>query len=334
MEGLALELKQWTPKIFGKELVSVYFGGGTPSLLGPENIGKILSLIPHDLKNAEITLEANPENITKELMQAYADAGINRVSIGIQSFDDALLKALGRVHDAKKAQDAALLTAQAGIENISIDLMYDLPGQTLQAWEYTLNVTQQLPITHLSLYNLVIEPHTPFYKRRKTLQPTLPSEELSLAMYEMAIQKLSILKQYEISAFGNPSKHNTGYWTGRPFLGFGPSAFSYWEGKRFRVVANLNRYIQELRLGKSPVDFEEELPFEGKQRELLAINLRLLSGVNLDVFQKQHGPLNPEMHKILFGLEQQGYLKQQDSIWCLTKKGILFYDTLASEIVL
>ena len=335
MEGFALELTEWLPKISQKELVSIYFGGGTPSLLGSENISKILRQIPYRLDDIEITLEANPENITKDLMRAYRDTGINRVSLGIQAFDDGLLNGLGRVHHAKKGQDAIMLTAEAGIENISIDLMYDLPGQTVKAWENTLNITQQLPISHLSLYNLVIEPHTVFYKKRQTLRPSLPSEEHSLQMYELAVQKLEEigLKRYEISAFGRLSQHNTGYWTGRPFLGFGPSAFSYWEGKRFRNVANLNRYIESLKQRKSPVDFEESLAHEAKQRELLAINLRLVSGVDLDLFQKNHGQLSHETHKILKDLEQNGYLTNANSTYALTSKGILFYDTVASEIV-
>lgn len=342
IKGYTLELKQWGPLLKGKDIVSIYFGGGTPSLLGSQYIKDILNAIQSfqsfDGNKIEITLEANPENISLELMREYAESGINRASIGIQSLDDHQLKVLGRIHNASKAENSIFLTAEAGIENISIDLMYDLPGQNLQTWEKTLKRVKQLPIQHLSLYNLVIEPHTVFYKQRQTLQKHLPSEEISLKMYEMAGKYLDEagLKQYEISAFAKCEKisnHNVGYWTGRPFLGFGPSAFSYWEGKRFRNISNLNRYYQALEEGKSPIDFEEKLSTEASCRELLAIRLRLLSGVNLIEFTQQYGPLDRETLNTIEKLRRENYLKSDKDILQLTKKGILFYDTVATEII-
>src|SRR5690606_28580781 len=151
-----------------------------------------------------------------------------------------------------------------GINNITIDLMYDLPGQNLEQWQKTLNAATKLPITHLSLYNLTFEPHTVFYKFRETLQSKVPHPETSKEMYVNAINALEKcgLKQYEISAFaksGYKSRHNSGYWKGHPFLGFGPSAFSYWDQKRFRNVANLSHYNRALNQNKDPVDFEELL---------------------------------------------------------------------------
>lgn len=333
MEGFFLELERIRPLIFDKKIISIYFGGGTPSLLGPERIAKILEGVnPAD--SIEVTLEANPENITLELMNDYKQAGINRVSIGIQSLNDPLLKVLERTHSAQKGLDAIDKTFQAGIQNISIDLMYDLPNQTLTDWKKTLMTARDLPIQHLSLYNLVIEPHTAFFKYRDSILPRLPSEDSSLAMYEMALSLLQEkgLMQYEISAFSTPnhhSVHNLGYWTGRPFFGLGPSAFSYWEGKRFRNVANLNTYCKSLASNTSPIDFQEELTPAAKIRELLAIRLRLNSGVHLPSFPT----LSDETLKTLASLESKGYLALKNQIVSLTKKGILFYDTVASELI-
>lgn len=342
MEGLEMEWQQKLPLLKNKKLSSIYFGGGTPALLGAQSIAKILSWINasgfHFSNEVEVTLEANPENITTGLMSEYAQAGINRISIGLQTLDDALLRRLNRLHTGNQALEAIYNTYNARITNISVDLMYDLPGQTLPIWTNTLEQVCNLPITHLSLYNLTIEPHTVFFKNRKELQPSLPDEEVSLRMYEKAIESLHTcgLQQYEISAFsrsGFISKHNTGYWTARPFLGLGPSAFSDWEGKRFRNVPNLNRYYAALKEGASPIDFEEKLDPDARRRELFAINIRLLEGIHLGTFEARHGKLEPQTNKALEKLQVDGFLSLNNNRLRLTKQGILFYDTVATELI-
>lgn len=328
MDGFAREWSRLKPLTSNKTLKSIYFGGGTPSLMGPDRIHEILQWLSPS-GDIEITIEANPENMHAETMRGYAQAGINRVSIGIQTLDNGLLKQLGRLHDGKRALDAVETTFSAGIHNISVDLMYDLPGQELMHWENTLDRICQLPIAHLSLYNLTIEPHTVFFKHRERLEKILPDEDASLRMYEMAVSKLGAagLDQYEISAFarnGFHSRHNVGYWTGRPFLGLGPSAFSYWENRRYRNIANLNKYC----LLENPVDFEETLDDLARMRELLAIRLRLTSGVDL-----REWTLDPETSQAIESLIHQELLEKTDDNLKMTRKGILFYDTIASEIV-
>lgn len=342
VEGFRYELDLWAPQLSGKEIVSIYFGGGTPSLLGAARLAEILekiqSIVPFDTKQIEITLEANPDLLTKQLMQEYAQAGVNRVSIGVQTLDDTLLKLLSRTHTSKTALDAVYLTADAGIENISIDLMYDIPCQTLQSWRRTLEQVRQLPITHLSLYNLTIEPHTVFFKYQEVLRKQLPDAECSTQMYLTAIESLEEfgLMQYEISAFaknGLFSRHNVGYWTARPFLGFGPSAFSYWDRRRFRNVANLNRYLKALQEGSSPIDFSEQLDPIKQRKELLAIALRLREGVDLVEFEKNYGSLDPQTNSALNHLEQNKLLERTGSTIKLSQRGFLFYDTVAVEII-
>lgn len=333
LKGLYQEIDNYQHHLHGTHIVSIYFGGGTPALFGPDRIEQVLAKIPNISKDCEITLEANPENITKEMMDAYRKVGINRVSIGVQSLNEPLLKILSREHSAEKAIRAIEDTFAVGIENISIDLMYDLPGQTLDAWKETLRRACELPISHLSLYNLTFEPHTVFFKKREALTKLIPSEEISREMYERAIELFegAGLNQYEISAFareGKYSRHNLGYWTGRPFLGFGPSAYSYWEGKRFRNIENLNKYCRHLEQDESPVDFIEELDPEAKMRELLVIGIRVFTGLDLDKFS-----IDQKTQETIHTLVEEGYLTLDNTTLKLTRKGTLFYDTVATQLI-
>lgn len=343
IRALASEWDLYQHLLIDKRIETLYFGGGTPYLLGPSAIAEIIDRVTspgdHDKEAMEITLEANPENVEIESLKEYRAAGINRLSIGLQSLDDSQLLLLSRRHSAKKGIEAIEMAYEAGFRNISVDLMYDLPEQSLTSWERTIERAVTLPISHLSLYNLTIEPKTVFFKYRKSLEARLPGEEVSTRMFETACSHFQNngFEHYEISAFakdGAVSCHNTGYWTGRPFLGFGPSAFSYWDDKRFRNVANLSKYDRALQTGNSPIDFSEELCPEGRRRELLTIGLRLLSGVDIKAFEQAHGPLSGACHQDIAMLVEQGYLLLAAGRCRLTQKGILFNDSVAAELVL
>ena len=337
--------KEWllkAPLFAEKEIVSIYFGGGTPSLLPASAIEMILDWVkkgpapisPH----VEITLEANPEKTDKASMQNFLKAGINRISLGIQSFDDNLLKTLGRTHGSLQAKQAVLSVFEAGIKNISIDLMYELPNQTTAQWEHSVREATTLPITHLSLYNLVFEPGTVFYKKKDLLSKNLPDNDEALTMLNFAVDHFTAknLHRYEISAFalkGFHSVHNTGYWTARPFLGLGPSAFSYFEGRRFRNVPHLKKWASFLEEGKPSEDFEEKLDPAASQRELFAVEIRLLEGVNLSLFEKNNGPLFSELKDSIASLLSKGLLKKQGPQISLTEEGLKFYDSVAIELI-
>lgn len=335
--------EEWTlrlPEIAGRPIVSVYFGGGTPYLFGPKRLSEILDLVKQEslAPEAEITLEANPENIESHIIQEYAKAGINRVSLGIQSLTSSHLATLTRFHTVQKAIDSIHHIKEAGISNISIDLMYDLPHQTVEEWSETLDKAVKLPITHISLYNLTIEPHTVFYKYRESLKRTLPSDDASTSMYQIAHHKLTEegFNHYEISAYakdGMVANHNIGYWIGREFLGFGPSAFSYMDGQRFRNIANLHRYSKLLKAGEFPIDFVDDLDVNERKKELLAVNLRVLEGLDLRKFQNAHGSLEKETQDCLLNLEKEGFIDRTQHLLRLTERGILFYDTVASELI-
>jgi oxygen-independent coproporphyrinogen-3 oxidase len=340
--ALALDWASHLHQIAGKRIVSIYFGGGTPTLLGVSAIGKIIEWVRQSTceitADCEITIEANPEDLTLELAQGYKKVGINRLSMGVQSLDDPLLEKLGRTHNAAGAIQAIHNGAAAGFENISIDLMYDLPLQSLAVWKETLSQVKNLPITHLSLYNLTIEPETLFFKKRAQLLTQLPSPEESLQMLEYATSYLELagLKRYEISAFakeGCQARHNSGYWTGRPFLGYGPSAFSYFEGKRFRKTPHLNRYKEALEEGRMAIDFEERLEFPSNLHELLAVNLRLLGGVDIEAFQAKYAPLPQATLQVMAQLQSKGWLATTNAYTHLTPTGMLFYDSVAESLI-
>lgn len=331
-KALALEWERQLPLLQGTEIASIYFGGGTPSLFGAEALGEVLSRCRalSWAPDCEITVEANPEEGSFELFSKLREVGIDRLSLGVQSLDDRSLVVLERQHSAKKAKQAIAAAQKAGFSNISIDLMYDLPDQTESSWRYTLEQLPDLAIQHLSLYNLTIEPHTAFERRKNRL--VFPTAEESLHLLEIALHALDKmgLQRYEISAFAKPgkeSRHNLGYWTFRPFLGFGPSAFSYWEGERFQNVAHLGRYAKALQEGESIVDFRERLKFPANVKEELAIKLRLKKGVELPENLPQ------ETLAALERLQSQGLVERENTVFRLTERGMLFYDTVATEII-
>jgi oxygen-independent coproporphyrinogen III oxidase len=335
--SLMIEWQRQLPKLAGKTILSIYFGGGTPTLLPPRDLAAILQTVfSSGLQidpNCEITIEANPEKIDLPRLIQLKQLGINRISIGVQSLDDSSLQVLDRIHSAQRAHDAVMDASKAGFENISIDLMYDLPWQTESSWQSTLDHLSELPITHCSLYNLTIEPHTLFFQKKEALQKAMPDPDRSLKLLQMGIDRLESLglHRYEISAFaknGMHSSHNTGYWTARPFLGFGPSAFSYWEESRFKNVANLNRYARALSNGQSTIDFTEKLSYPANINELLAIRLRLLDGV-----KESEWTLPRKTIANLEKLQNDGLVAHQKQIWKLTDRGLLFYDYIAENLI-
>lgn len=334
VQAIQRHIKLTKPILNNSNIVSIYFGGGTPSLLEISSLEKILTSLNPPL-DIEITIEINPEDYSKDKIKAYKQMGINRVSLGIQTFDDNLLKILKRRHDKKKAIDAILDIHKCGIKNISIDLMYDILHQDLLSFKNTINELKELKIKHISLYNLTFEKNTPFFKNKEKLMQFLPDEQQSLQMLNLAVKELEKLnfKRYEISAFakkGFESFHNLGYWTSREFLGYGPSAFSYVENRRCRNICNLAKYQKALVSNQSYIDFEEKLKYPDNINELLAINLRLIEGVDIFEFEKKNGKI-PK--KSLTILKESEFLDFENNRVKLNKKGQLFYDTLASELI-
>jgi len=342
LNALLVELSLYAHLLKEKKLVTIYFGGGTPSLFGAERLKKVLDAIdsysPFQTDDVEITLEANPESLTKEVLKSYKDSGINRLSIGVQSLDDQELRLLTRTHTSLEAIKAIEAAHALGIVNLSIDLMYEIPGQTNASWQKTLNQAAKLPISHISLYNMTIEQDTAFYRKKNALLPLIPKEQDSKKMLEQLsiTLKKNGFTQYEISAFCRDecySKHNTGYWTGRPFIGLGPSSFSFLPPQRFQNVPNFVRYLEAIRQKELPVTFKETLEPEARLRELFVVEIRLFQGVDKLAFQKRYGMLPQSFWEELNVLLNQGLVEENSSRILLTEKGRTFYDTVASSLI-
>lgn len=328
----------------GKTLTSIYFGGGTPTQLSSRKLAQILATIKKEAsvaEDCEITLEANPEDLIHNSahLKAYRASGFNRLSIGVQSFNDELLKILGRGHSGAEAKKALSLAKDAGFDNISIDLMYETPHQTLESWKKTLQTAKAQPITHISLYNLTFEPGAKFFRMQEALTPHLPSEKSATQMFHLCDEELlsAGLQRYEISAFaieGKESRHNLGYWQGRPFIGLGPSAFSYWDKKRFQNIANFPKYLELVNQGSLPTDFVDSISASAHQKEMLAVGLRPLAGIDRVEFEKSYGPLDSETLRALKQLQEKQLVNiEAEQKISLTPKGRLFHDSVAVQLI-
>ncbi len=277
------------PEARGRAVSTVYFGGGTPSLFSKEGIGEIFSAIRENfslLPEAEITAEMNPESASEEILSAFAAQGVNRVSFGVQSTSEKELSALGRIHSFSDVKTAVDRARRAGIDNISLDLMYGLPGQTLSSFRESLEILLSLSPKHISFYLLTLSPQVPLYQKRDLL----PDDESVREMYLFASDflKQNGFEHYEISNAALPgfrSHHNETYWTGGEYLGFGPGAHSYFGSKRFYVKDGVEEFI----LASNPMDRISEteiLTEEDIRTEYLMLSLRRKEGICLDALSK------------------------------------------------
>lgn len=334
VDALIQDLEQSTPLIWGRKIHSVFFGGGTPSLFSGESIDKILShvrmLTPLEY-GAEITLEANPGTVDTAHFKAYKEAGVNRVSLGIQSFDDRYLKALGRIHDTDQAHQAAQL-AIATFERVNLDVMYALPEQSLEDALRDAEIACQLKPAHLSFYHLTLEPNTAFHRT----PPSLPDDDTSANMQEEIEQRFAQhgYINYETSAFAQPGmqcKHNLNYWTFGDYLGIGAGAHSKlsFHDKLIRQSRHKHpkRYMEFVPQGKA-VDREWRIEQDALGFEFMMNALRLHDGFSPDLFQQRTGlPLITIRDKLQDAV-QQGLLEHQETRIRPTLKGRRFLNNL------
>ncbi len=320
---------------------SIYFGGGTPSFFGADGLSVILTTIRRNFDvdaNAEISFEANPDSVSDRLLSRLRAEGFNRVSLGIQSDDNEMLKKLGRPHTYDQAVMAYQRIRKAGFKNVSLDLMYGLPGQDLQDWQETLDNVLRLMPEHMSCYGLKVEEGTPFWEIRDSLN--LPDEETQAEMYLTMVEALRGrgFRQYEISNFcrkGLISKHNMRYWTGGEYLGFGPGASSDFAGKRFSLKRDLQAYITAIREGGDIMEDIQEIPTRERAGEYLMLRLRTNVGINREEYEKQFLlPFDPlenvlEKHRHFYHATQL-----EDGRWVLTPKGYLVSNDIITDLLL
>jgi oxygen-independent coproporphyrinogen-3 oxidase len=317
----------------GVSAVTLYFGGGTPSLMEPSLAERLIETairLFHLAADAEITLECNPGTVTRERLAAFRAAGVNRLSLGVQSFDDTLLRSLGRIHTSREARDAFQAARCAGFGNIGIDLIHSLPGQDPVMWREELLHACALGPEHLSVYGLTIEEGTPFFLLEKEGKLPLPDEEESAVMYEAASEVLAAhgYEQYEIANFarkGYRSVHNSGYWTRRPFLGFGAGAHSFLRspgyGIRFSAPESPEEYLRSLEQGTLPVAETRTLSRRDAMAECLFLGLRTSDGVSLERFRGEFSVSFDEAYgDSCAGLFSAGLLEIRDGFLRLPPK--------------
>lgn len=332
-QALARQIRQYGEKCRDYTVDTVYFGGGTPSCLGGEALSRLLETIrcSFDLSpTSEITAEANPESMTETFLQEIRRAGFNRLSMGIQSSRDKELLALGRIHTFEQAKAAYDRAKDAGFDNISVDLMYGLPGQDMASWQSSVQNILALEPEHISCYGLKLEAGTPLYHQN----PALPDEDEQADMY---LEACRLLKQagyrhYEISNFakeGRLSRHNSRYWDLSQYLGLGPGAHSYFEGRRFAFDRDLDSYIS----GHPHSQAEEEIPGFDRQAEYIMLMLRTDTGLDSRVFRQTFGQALEPYAQVLEQYKKLGLTEQIDGRWRLTEAGFLVSNPIIQAVL-
>lgn len=332
----------------GRELSSIFFGGGTPSLLSPEAIGRIVGTASSHfplVAGAEVTLEANPGHPCKERYSGYRAAGVNRLSFGVQSFDAGRLTLLGREHSPDDARRAVRDAIAAGINKVSVDIIFGVPEQETGSLEVDLQAAAELPISHLSTYALSIEPGTPFFQRQERGLLALPPDERvaeMLSFIPIFLAKHGFAR-YEISNYAKPgheSSHNSAYWSGADYLGIGAGAHScvtrYESGvrvsaERWSDYALPATYMQ--RVTESAVSWRESLDQRALQFEFFYLGLRRTCGVSLSEFERLFGgPCSEKMRGTMSDLAQEGFLEHTADVISLTESGIALSDSVFERL--
>ena len=327
--------KNWFGKEDAEPLQTIYFGGGTPSLLSPLQVGKILDTL-RDVygisDDCEITLEANPGTIDEEKLSGFKKAGINRLSLGIQSLDDSVLQTLGRIHDSETAKKAILDAKNAGFSNISCDMMLGIPGQTMESVKETLDFILRNSIPHISLYSLILEEGTPMYARYNGDIEKYVSQEEDRAMYHLVTSTLKEngFTHYEISNMARPgfeSRHNSMYWRAEPYFAFGVGAHYYIGSERGRHAETLDEYLSAMNTSEPKKEevliTEEILSEDDRKKEFMMLGFRTRSGVGEDTFEKRFGmPVASAFGAELEKEQKAGLVEYSDGIYRLTEKGV------------
>jgi oxygen-independent coproporphyrinogen III oxidase len=324
-----------------EEIETIYFGGGTPSLLEPKQVDKILSVVNNNFKvrgGAEITFEVNPGTVDEQKLSDYKQIGINRLSIGIQSLDEKDLVFLTRIHNAADALRCYESARTSGFENISIDLIFGLPTQTINSWQKVLDQATGLKPQHISAYNLIVEEGTPLFRLVDTKQISKQSEDIETQMFEDTISNLTSAgyRHYEVSNYALPdfeSRHNNNYWNYTNYFGFGPSAHSFLDGKRWWNVRSIFSYYSRIDNGILPVEGEETLDRSQQISELIMLGLRskgvnifkLKNDLDFDFLKTFDETINLLIETRLGTLNGEYF--------SLTKKGILISDEISRKLI-
>lgn len=342
LTSLSKEIKFFAEKYSSdRNFSSIFFGGGTPSLMNAVYIKTILGELNKNFKingDAEITIETNPGTVDLNKLKEFRQSGINRISIGIQSFNEDELKFLTRIHDKETAIQTVYNALDAGFENISIDLIFNLPGQTKERWQSNLHTAVSLPITHLSAYSLILEQGTILNKMVLDGKVKIQDEDYDAELYKTTIEFLikSGFKQYEVSNFAKPGYeciHNKTYWEHREYLGFGTSAHSFMNGKRWWNFSSLKRYISEIEKNTHAVMNEEVLTEKQVHDEYIMLALRSKGIVLNEYLSRFKSDWINKNYSYFEVLKKENFLKMDRSSLILTPKGYSVCDEILKNIL-
>lgn len=331
------ELASWRGDLRGCEAHTVFLGGGTPSLMSADWLERLMSAVRGSVRvhpDAEITMEANPGTLSEDKLRRVRTAGVNRLSIGAQSFNDALLKAIGRIHTAEQTVQAVRMARRAGFDNVSLDLMYGLPGQTAKDWLRTLDAAIALSPEHISAYSLIVEEGTPLERRVRRGETQTPDEDDVIEMQRAGINRLERAgyARYEISNYARPGRecrHNVVYWRRGDYLGVGCAAHSLMDGVRFANPQSLDDYLAGQRgLDRCRLSRSDEM------EETLMLSTRMTQGLNLEAWRAQFGEdfLAPREDR-LNRLRRAGLVDLRDGYLSLTQRGLEVQDAVVLDLL-
>ncbi|QXW97563.1 radical SAM family heme chaperone HemW [Streptococcus rubneri] len=324
------------------KLRTLYIGGGTPTALSAQQLAYLLTELPKVMDLSEVeefTIEANPGDLDPDKIAVLKESQVNRVSLGVQTFDNKMLKKIGRSHQEQDIYDNIRHLKQAGFDNISIDLIYALPGQTMDQVKENVAKAIGLDIPHMSLYSLILENHTVFMNRMRRGKLPLPKEELEAEMFEYIIEELEKagFEHYEISNFSKPgfeSRHNLVYWDNAEYYGLGAGASGYVDGIRYKNHGPIRHYLEAVEAGKARIT-EEHLTLEEKMEEELFLGLRKKTGVSKERFEEKFGiSFDQRYGQVVASLTEQGLLVPDDKQVRMTKRGLFLGDTVAEKFIL
>ncbi len=325
-----------------KKLRTLYIGGGTPTALSAPQLSFLLEKLTDKLDLSyleELTIEANPGDLDQEKIAVLKDSPVNRVSLGVQTFNDRMLKQIGRSHSEKDIYENIANLKKAGFDNISIDLIYALPKQTMEDVKTNVAKAIALDIPHMSLYSLILENHTVFMNRMRRGKLPLPKEDLEAEMFDYIIAELEKagFEHYEISNFSKPgfeSRHNLMYWDNAEYYGIGAGASGYVDGVRYKNHGPIRHYLQAVEAGNARVQ-EEVLTLKEKMEEEMFLGLRKKSGVSIKRFEEKFGlSFEDQYGAVVSELTEQGLLVPDRDIVRMTKQGLFLGDTVAEKFIL
>ena len=342
VQALLMEMEQTAKAAKDRRINTIFFGGGTPTTLPFADLVRILDACREQFEVdplAEITCEANPATIPQTDLAQLQEAGFNRLSIGVQSFDPEELKRLERVHSVDEVYLTVERARQAGFDNLSLDLMFGLPNQTVEGWKSNLKQALGLKPEHLSAYNLTIEPDTTFYKQQTQGKLIMPPDDFQRELFEIVIDTLTKAgyEHYEISNYAKPgkqSRHNLNYWVNGDYIGLGAGASSTFKGERYKNTNLPARYIAQINESKTAVDSHETPDSRQRMGEAVMLGLRLKAGFSLKTFEKQFDvPFHDAFRDTIKKMESMDLIEIRNDRAALTREGLFLADSVIVEFI-